>query len=745
MLAKLLVANRGEIAVRTMGTAADLDIATVAIHPADDAGSQHVRMADASVELAGAGPSAYLDIEAVVAVAVAAGADAVHPGYGLLAENVAFAAACEDAGLIFVGPTSSSLGLFGDKAAARAHAVACGVPVLEGTSGPTSLAEAKVFLNGLGDGGAVMVKALAGGGGRGMRPATSTAELADAFERCTSEAHHAFGNGDLYVEQLLVGARHIEVQIVGDGQGEVVVLGERECSIQRQRQKILEVAPAPGLSDQIRSVLHGHAAAMASAASYRSLITMEFLVAGDDVAFLEGNARIQVEHTVTEEILGVDLVATQLAIASGDTSLDHLAVAPRGVAVQARLNLERIDPEGSVWPSGGRLDTFVMPSGPGVRVDTYGAAGYVTNPRYDSLIAKVIAHAPSPDPSVALRRLHRALSETTITGADTTLGLLGAIALDPAVASGTIHTTWLEENLPRLLDVVAEPEPQAEHGDARAGVRLDDVNLLAVIDLGRDALVESGSSVDTPETASAPGTLSAPLQGTVVSIDVVVGDEVAAGQQVVVMEAMKMEHVISADDDGIIRAVSVEVGAAVFEGHALLVVEPAEVSVAAALEHAVVDLDHIREDLAESIERHEIGLDHRRPKAVDKRRRTNQRTARENLEHLVDPGSYIEYGPLAIAPPTPTIGRGPNREHACRRDDRGHRQGQRRPVRRRQVPLRGHVLRLHRACRHPRRTESPKEGSPVRVGTRMAAPGDFLHRRWRRATWGHRGHGGLRA
>jgi acetyl/propionyl-CoA carboxylase alpha subunit/acetyl-CoA carboxylase carboxyltransferase component len=650
VLSKLLVANRGEIAVRIMGTAADLDIATVAIHPADDAGSLHVRAADESVALGGAGPSAYLDIEAVVAAAKATGADAVHPGYGFLAENAAFAAACEDAGLIFVGPTSASLRLFGDKAAARAHALECGVPVLDGTSGPTSLDDAQAFLGSLGEGAAVMVKALAGGGGRGMRPAGSVTELANAFDRCASEAQNAFGNGDLYVEQLLSGARHIEVQVVGDGAGGVAVLGERECSIQRQRQKLLEMAPAPGLDDQTRSMLHNHAAAMAEAASYRSLVTMEFLVADDQVAFLEGNARIQVEHTVTEEIFGMDLVATQLAISSGDTSLDHLDIAPRGFAAQARINLEHIDVDGLVRPSGGRLETFVMPTGPGIRVDTYGTSGYVTNPRYDSLIAKVIAHAPSSDPAVALRRLHRALSETDIVGADTTLALVGAVSADPAVARGAIHTTWLEEHLERLLDSVARVDRVPESADGQAGVRLDDENPLAVLDLGRDALVGSSPTHEPVDAGMAPGTVSAPLQGTIISIDVAVGDEVAVGQQLMVMEAMKMEHVISADHDGVVRAVSVEIGTAVFGGHGLLVVEPAEVSVEATASDVAVDLDHIRDDLGEALERHEIGLDHRRPKAVEKRRRTNQRTARENLEHLIDPGSYIEYGPLAIAP-----------------------------------------------------------------------------------------------
>jgi acetyl/propionyl-CoA carboxylase alpha subunit/acetyl-CoA carboxylase carboxyltransferase component len=658
VLTKVLVANRGEIAVRIMATASDLGITTVAVHPADDADSLHAIVADERVELSGEGPAAYLDVDAVVGAAVKAGCDSVHPGYGFLAENPVLARACTAAGLVFVGPDVTGLELFGDKIRARSHARDCGVPLLAGTGGPTDLDDAQAFLGSLQPGAGVMVKAVAGGGGRGMRPAFDGPGLAEAYDRCASEARTAFGNGDLYVEELAIGGRHLEVQIVGDGAGGVTVLGDRECSIQRQRQKLLEIAPAPGLSDGLRANMHRHATELAARASYRSLATVEFLVTGDRIAFLEVNARIQVEHTVTEEVFGVDLVAVQFGIAAGLPVIDGLPTSPRGTAAQARINLERIDADGTVRPSGGRLNTFAMPSGPGVRVDTYGRPGYTTNPRYDSLIAKVIAHSPAHDPEVALRRLARALGDVQINGADTTAALLARVAADPALSSGRVHTRWFDENLARLHATIPEPRVGASiettgSGADTAGARVDDANPLAVLDLGRDAMVGRGpasSAGEPPGAADDVGAVHAPLQGTIISIDVIPGDEVAVGRQLAVMEAMKMEHVISAPHSGVVHSIEVQIGTAVFEGHTLLIIEPAEVEPFQEASSHEVDLDAIRPDLGEVIERHDIGSDERRPKAVDKRRRTGQRTARENLDDLIDPGSYIEYGPLAIAP-----------------------------------------------------------------------------------------------
>lgn len=614
MFEKLLVANRGEIAVRIMGTAADLGVTTVAVYPADDATGAHVVRADETVQVTGEGPAAYLDIEAVVAAAMACGADAIHPGYGFLAERADFAQACADAGLTFIGPTPETLALFGDKAAARRHAAACDVPVARGTEGPTTLDAAQAFLEELGPGAAVMVKAMAGGGGRGMRVAINADELTRAHERCASEAQAAFGSADVYVEELITRARHIEVQIVGDGSGGVVVLGDRDCSIQRQRQKLVEIAPAPALAGDVRRELHRHAGALAQACAYRSLGTMEFLVADGRIVFLEGNARIQVEHTVTEEISGTDLVATQLAIAAGEGDIARLPTVANGTAVQARVNLERLTADGEVRPTGGTVSGLHLPSGPGIRVDSGVVAGAETNPRYDSLAVKVIASAPSADHTVALRKLARALAETRLDGVETTAPLAAAIAVHPDVASGATDTTWLERRLPDLLlDVAVDPASAP--------------------------LVQPGE-----------GAVAAPLQGTLVSVDVTVGQEVAIGHQLAVMEAMKMEHVIVASHAGVVVAIDVAPGDTVFEGHQLMTVQPGDVDAEAVDAGAELDLDRIRDDLAEVTERHAIGLDQRRPKAVEKRRRTGQRTARENLDDLLDTDSYIEYGPLVIAP-----------------------------------------------------------------------------------------------
>ncbi len=365
---KLLIANRGEIAIRVARTAAEMGIASVAIYSEDDAQSLHPRMADAAVAIKGTGAAAYLDGAGIVAATLDAGCDAVHPGYGFLSENAAFASLCTDAGLTFVGPRAETLALFGDKAAAREFAARHDVPIIAGTSGPTTLDEARAFMASLGGGAAVMVKAIAGGGGRGMRPVTDPAQLAATMERCASEAKQAFGNADVYVERLFPRARHIEVQIIGDGSGAVTHLWERECSLQRERQKIVEIAPAPNLRPAVRERLLGAAVKVASAANYLNAGTFEFLVdAADDtdnaaIAFIEANVRLQVEHTVTEEVTGIDLVQAQLNIAAGARLTDlHLRQqdipAPRGTAIQARVNLETMQPDGSVRSSGGVIGT----------------------------------------------------------------------------------------------------------------------------------------------------------------------------------------------------------------------------------------------------------------------------------------------------------------------------------------------------------------------------------------------------
>ena len=423
---KLLIANRGEIAIRIARAAADAGLATVAIYPADDALSLHVRIADESIEMPGRGARAYLDIEGVIGAAKATGCDALHPGYGFLSENADLARRCAEESITFVGPSPAALQLFGDKVAAKQLANRCSVPIIAGTAGPSTLDEVKAFFTSLGSNAAVMIKAMAGGGGRGMRVVERAEDLDDAYARCQSEAKAAFGSDGVYVERLIRNARHIEVQIIGDRHGDISQLWERECTIQRRNQKLVEVAPSPSLTPELRSRIVDAAKHLATQANYDSLGTFEFLVdheAGDGdgaFAFIEANPRLQVEHTVTEEVLSVDLVRSQLAVAGGATlaslGLDQASVpSPRGFAMQLRINMETMDATGATRPTGGTLAIFEPPSGPGVRVDTFGYAGYKTSAAFDSLLAKVIVHSPLQWLDVVAKAT-RALREFRIEG-----------------------------------------------------------------------------------------------------------------------------------------------------------------------------------------------------------------------------------------------------------------------------------------------------------------------------------------
>ncbi|MCP4961040.1 MAG: ATP-grasp domain-containing protein [Actinomycetia bacterium] len=634
-ITKLLIANRGEIAVRIARAAAELDISTVSIAPADDHGATHTRVTDETVELAGTGANAYLDIGAVVVAAIDSGADAVHPGYGFLAENADFARACAGAGLTFVGPDVETLVRFGDKQLARAFAAEHEVPLSKGAA-VSSAAEAVAFFEA--QGGPVMVKAVGGGGGRGMRPAHSVDELTAAFERCGSEAQAAFGDARLYVEQLVDPARHVELQVVGDGTGAVVVLGDRECSLQRRHQKIIEIAPAIGIDEKARSTLVEATVQMASAAKYRGVGTFEFLVGPwGEAVFIEANARIQVEHTVTEMVSGVDLVAAQLRIAGGEGLADIGLVPGRppssvGVAIQARVSAERLSAEGEPMPAGGTLTVFTPPSGPGIRVDTAGRVGQPTNPRYDPLLAKVIAHGDNYEH--ALGRLGRALGEFDLAGVDTNLDLLRALIDADEVRSGQFHTLTAELLMPEIAAALAETSGLSE--------TVDPLDVLS-------APASRGAAAPVAEVIGDQIAVVAPMIGTIVSLDVEVGAEISAGAQVAVMEAMKMEHVITAPSSGVVAAVHGSVGDAIDEGALIVAIEPGEVGTTTTDADSAVDLDHIRPDLAESIDRHEVGHDHRRPAAVERRLSQGRRTARANVDDLLDEGSFVEYGPLVLA------------------------------------------------------------------------------------------------
>jgi acetyl/propionyl-CoA carboxylase alpha subunit/acetyl-CoA carboxylase carboxyltransferase component len=672
----LLIANRGEIAIRIATAAAELGIPSVSVYSEDDASSLHTRKADRAEALKGRGAGAYLDGAQIIEVAKSAGANAIHPGYGFLSENAGFARACEDSGLIFVGPQPSVLELFGDKAAARKLAEKCGVPLLPGLNKAVSLDEAEGFFKDLQakDAGAQMIiKAIHGGGGRGMRLVSNAEEIASLYERCQSEAKSAFGNNEVYVEKLIAKARHIEVQVVGDGSGSVIHLGERECSLQRRHQKIVEIAPAPFLPTGLRDRLFEAAIRMAETVRYVSLGTFEFLVDATSLsdesafAFIEANARLQVEHTVTEEVLGVDLVKSQIEIASGKT-LSELGLetddgaAPRGFAIQARVNMEVMQADGTTKPTGGTLSVFEPPSGPGIRVDTFGYSGYTTSPSFDSLLAKQITWSGSSDFKSALTKAYRSLCEFRIEGVETNLSFLQNLLKDEAVADGAFYTRFVDDHVGSL--VVASDHSQLFHGVAKrdatgkgqAGASIDGSDPLAVLAHGKSGATGVMHPASAPLKAAAPlegpeGTLAipAPLQGTIVSLGIEEGSEVHEGAELLVMEAMKMEHVIIAPTGGIVRRLGVAAGDTIYEGHPLIFIEPGDVDVGARETAQDIDLDHIRPDLHEVYDRHAFGLDENRPEAVTKRRKISHRTARENIIDLCDDGSFVEYGSLALA------------------------------------------------------------------------------------------------
>ncbi|MGB6205616.1 carboxyl transferase domain-containing protein [Mycobacterium sp.] len=626
----LLVANRGEIALRIIRTATELGYGTIAVYAEDDADSPHVNAADEAIGLPGAGPAAYLDHAAILAAAKKSGAELIHPGYGFLSEQAEFARACATAGYTFVGPDAAALELFGNKTSARRAAVAAGVPVLPATDGPSSVEDIRAFLAAHDDG--IMIKALAGGGGRGMRIVRGADQVDDAYRQCAAEAQLGFGDPALFAEAHLANARHIEVQIVAMP-SRALALGDRDCSIQRRYQKLVEIAPAQGISTALRRDLHRAAAQLCAQADYRGIATVEFLVAGDQFVFLEVNPRIQVEHTVTEEVTGIDLVAVQLRIASG-ASFHQLRLpagivadgkevvgapaAVRGIAIQTRVNMETLAPDGSVIPTAGTLTVFSPPSGPGVRVDTFGRPGLTPSPRYDSLLAKVITRvrgssfAPFP---AALRKAQTALAEFGIEGIRTNIGFLQEILSHSQTQAGPVTTSFVDENLSALVGAA-----QSRRRESR----------IAALEL------YPGEEV-----------LRAQLAGTVVEV-APEGAEFAAGVQLVMLEAMKMQHVLTAPDAVCTVRTLVAPGQVVGTGDPLVVFT--RTGAGAQAEGVTdVDLDRPRADLDEVRRRHLLTLDEGRQAAIAKRHKHNRRTARENIADLVDPGSFVEYGALTLA------------------------------------------------------------------------------------------------
>jgi len=658
-----------------MRAAAELNIPTVAVFPRDDANSLHIKKADEAAVIRGAGAAAYLDIEQMIATAKETDCDAIHPGYGFLSENAQLARRCEEESLVFVGPTAENLEAFGNKAQARLLAERCGVPLLKGSNGPVTIDRAREFLDSLGDNGAIMIKAISGGGGRGMRPVYGFDELEEAYTRCQSEALQAFGNGELYVEELIRRARHIEVQVIGDEYGAVSHLGERECSIQRQYQKVIEIAPSPGVSPELRKRLTRDAVEMAKTAGYRNAGTFEFMVdtdtAGDDIsyAFIETNARLQVEHTVTEEVTDIDLVKTQLQIAGGsslgDLGLDQENIPePHGYAIQARINMEKMGQDGIARPAGGKLTAFEVPSGRGIRVDTFGYTGYQTNPHYDSLLAKCIGHTTSASFADAAIRTYRAICEFKIEGVSTNIPFLQNILQHPDFIANRIYTRFVDDHIEMLVETDSRIHQQlffnapAVQPNAQAGATVDNVDPLAVLQYGQEArteLIQTGAFDTNPTApvnmAGMEGTviLEAPMQGTIVSIAVSDGDTVRKDQEILVMNAMKMEHVVRSPVSGTVRRIAVAVDDTIYEGHPLAFIEERETDLTETEVQEDVDLDYIRPDLAEVVQRHDILLDDARPDSVAKRRKIGQRTARENIDDICDSGTFTEYGGLALA------------------------------------------------------------------------------------------------
>jgi len=628
----VLIANRGEVAIRISRAVAELGWRSVAVYSDDDATSLHTRKADTAVALGGSGALAYLDIDRILAIAREYRCSMVHPGYGFLSERADFAQRCLDAGVVFVGPSADTLRAFGNKSAARQLAAECGVPQPRGTGLLETPDEAEAFLAEVGPS-AMMLKAVAGGGGRGIRIVRTVAEVASALARCRSESAASFGDDRIYAEELIENARHIEVQLVGDGAGGLAVIGDRECSLQRRQQKVLEFAPSPGLPSEVRTRLFQATLRIAERVNYSSLGTFEFLVCNDRIMFMEVNPRLQVEHTVTEEVSGVDLVQLQLRIAAGrrlssETLPDPMK--PRGMAVQLRINMETMRSDGSVSPSIGMLRAFDMPSGPGVRVDSAAYAGYRNGVSFDSLLAKLIVHISHDDYPALLRKAYRALCETHIEGIPTNRHFLQNLLLNPDVVADRVNTRFIDERIAGLSDPEGEAHPALHF-----------------------AQIQSEPSPNAERPAEGPpGSVPVvtPAACRVVELCVQEGDQIVVGQPLAITESMKMEFVVQATISGIVEAVVAKKGDAMQQESALLFVVPDGQVVDGDADRAdEQDLDVIRADLNAVFAAHAKLGDAARPDAVARRRKTMQRTARENVADLCDADSFREYGGLVVA------------------------------------------------------------------------------------------------
>lgn len=556
-LTRLLIANRGEIAVRVIRACRDEGIETVAVYADADRDAPFVAMADQAFALGGDRPAdTYLDGAKIIAIAQRAGADAIHPGYGFLSENAGFAQAVQDAGLIWIGPDPAVITALGDKIEARRIAETVGAPLVAGTPGPVETsADALAFArqHGL----PIAIKAAFGGGGRGMKVAWRLGEVEELFESATREALTAFGRGECFIEQFLDRPRHIEAQVLADRHGTVKVIGTRDCSLQRRNQKLVEEAPAPFLTDEQRTRIHDSARAICAHAGYSGAGTVEYLLsANGTISFLEVNTRLQVEHPVTEETTGIDLVRGMIAVARGARLADDSVPDPRGHSIEFRINAE--DVARGFLPTPGPIDTFDAPSGPGIRLDSGVVAGSVIPGSFDSMMAKLIVTGSTRAEAIA--RARRALAEFRIEGVASVLPFHRAVLEQPEFraedGSFGVHTRWIETDFADRLAAAVAPHarvtPAATPALLRLAIEIDGKRHELGLPAGIMAAAPSGAAPDTaPEADEA--TVTAPVPGTLTAWQVDDGATVEAGQVIAVMEAMKMETRVEAHRAGRIR------------------------------------------------------------------------------------------------------------------------------------------------------------------------------------------------
>ncbi len=587
MITKVLIANRGEIAVRIARACRDAGLASVAVYAEPDRDALHVRVADEAYALGGQTPAeSYLVVDALLDVAARAGADAVHPGYGFLAENAGFAQAVLDAGLVWIGPSPEAIDALGDKVKARHIAERVGAPLVPGTKGPVSGAE-EVLTFAREHGLPVAIKAAYGGGGRGLKVARTMEEVPELYESAVREAVGAFGRGECFVERFLDRPRHVETQCLADAHGHAVVISTRDCSLQRRNQKLVEEAPAPFLTEQQRAELYRASKAILLEAGYVGAGTCEFLVGPDGtISFLEVNTRLQVEHCVSEEVSGIDLVREQLRIADGEP-LGYDDPPLRGHSIEFRINGE--DPGRNFLPQPGTLTHWTPPSGPGVRLDAGVVTGSVVGGAFDSMLAKLVV--TGADRQQALQRAARALKEFVVEGLPTVLPFHRAVVVDPAFAPAdpdqpfSVHTRWIETEWDNQVPAwtgtseAAGPEPERSTVVVEVGGKRLEVSLPGGLLAGSGTAAGGDGAANGragrrsrrtgPAAAVSGDALTSPMQGTIVKLAVEEGQNVAAGDLVVVLEAMKMEQPLTAHKAGRISALAVEVGVSVTNGAVL--------------------------------------------------------------------------------------------------------------------------------------------------------------------------------